>query len=68
MAAVGTTFVVEMADTTNTMRKTVNITNPQDSITSAQVATFGSNYADFTGIDYRVKDCYYQTVTHNSID
>ena len=68
MATAGTTFVITLADSTNTLRKTVNVTDPQDSITSAQVATFGSNYAEFTGVDYSVKDCYYQTVTHTGID
>ena len=68
MAKEGTKFVVIMKDTDNDVSKTINVTNCQDSITSAQVNAFVAAYGnEYTSGTWALSTCYYEDTVHRGL-
>ena len=68
MAKEGTKFTMILRDNDSGDTKTINVTNPNDSITAAQVSTFVDEYGGvYTNGTWALGTCYYEDVTHRAI-
>ena len=67
MASVGTKFTVILKGAT-AGNKTINVNNPNDTITAAQVNTFVDEYEGVYNNDtWTLGTCYYEDVTHRGL-
>lgn len=68
MASVGTKFTMILRDSDSGNTKTINVTNPNDTITAAQVNTFVEEYDGvYTNGTWALGTCYYEDVTHRPL-
>lgn len=67
MATEGTKLVIQMRDNDTGDKKTVNVTNPNDAVTSTQIEEFTTRYGSVYDVSMSLSTAYFEEVTHRAI-